>query len=120
MQYAIPDQGAWGEKNNYEIFVKGGPDIASKNVKIPRGMLEYVAGMAGKVIAGIADDTKTRIMIKKPEMGAKEVIITITGKRDGINQATFIMANIVKSNMHRLNLSSVAKTTDKDKDKDKK
>ena len=83
-------------------------------------MLEYVAGMAGKVISGIADDTKTRIMIKKPEMGAKEVIITITGKRDGINQATFIMANIVKSNMHRLNLSSVAKTTDKDKDKDKK
>ena len=36
-----------GEKNNYEIFVKGGPDIASKNVKIPRGMLEYVAGKAG-------------------------------------------------------------------------
>ena len=36
-----------GEKNNYEIFVKGGPNIASKNVKIPRGMLEYVAGKAG-------------------------------------------------------------------------
>ena len=35
-----------GEKNNYEIFVKGGPNIASKNVKIPRGMLEYVAGKA--------------------------------------------------------------------------
>ena len=35
-----------GEKNNYKIFVKGGPNIASKNVKIPRGMLEYVAGKA--------------------------------------------------------------------------
>ena len=22
LQYAIPDEGAWGEKNNYEIFVK--------------------------------------------------------------------------------------------------
>jgi len=117
LQYAIPDQGAWGEKNNYEIFVKGGPDIASKNVKIPRGMLEYVAGMAGKVISSIADDTCTRIMIKKPEMGAKEVVITITGKRDGLNQATYILANIVKSNMHRLNLSS---TADKNKDKEEK
>jgi hypothetical protein len=40
-------------------------------VKIPRGMLEYVVGMAGKVIESIADDTKTRLMIKKPEMGSK-------------------------------------------------
>lgn len=118
LQYAIPDQGAWGEKNNYEIFVKGGADIASKNVRIPRGMLEYVAGMAGKVVSSIADDTGTRIMIKKPEMGAKDVIITITGKKEGLNQATFIMANIVKSNMHRLNLSSTA-SADKDKEKDK-
>ena len=86
-------------------------------MKIPRGMLEYVAGMAGKVISSIADDTCTRIMIKKPEMGAKEVVITITGKRDGLNQATYILANIVKSNMHRLNLSS---TADKNKDKEEK
>ena len=65
LQYAIPDEGAWGEKNNYEIFVKvrrlyviwylgslvlqGGPDVISSNIKIPRGMLEYVVGMAGKV-----------------------------------------------------------------------
>jgi len=121
LQYAIPDQGAWGEKNNYEIFVKGGADIASKNVRIPRGMLEYVAGMAGKVVSSIADDTGTRIMIKKPEMGAKDAIITITGKKEGLNQATFIMANIVKSNMHRLNLSSLSSSgsADKDKEKDK-
>ena len=106
-----------GEKNNYEIFVKGGPNIASKNVKIPRGMLEYVAGMAGKVVSSIADDTGTRIMIKKPEMGAKDVIITVTGKKEGLSQATFIMANIVKSNMHRLNLSS---TSAAEKEKDEK
>merc|ERR1711936_440504 len=108
LQYAIPDQGAWGESNNYEIFVKGGPDIVSSNVKIPRGMLEYVVGMAGKVIESIADDTQTRLMIKKPELGAKDVFITITGKRDGIKQAQYIMANIVKSNMHKLNLASGA------------
>jgi len=123
LQYAIPDQGAWGERNNYEIFVQGGAHIASKNVKIPRGMLEYVAGMAGKVISGIADDTKTRIMIKKPEMGSKEVMITITGDREGLQQATFIMANIVKTNMHKLNLSasaSAALKKEKEKDKDKK
>ena len=60
MKWAIPDEGAWGEKNNYEIFVKGGVDIVSSNLKIPRGMLEFVAGMSGRVIEGIADDTGTR------------------------------------------------------------
>ena len=34
-------------------------------------MLEYVVGMAGKVIESIAEDTKTRLSIRKPEMGAK-------------------------------------------------
>jgi hypothetical protein len=106
LQYAIPDEGAWGESNNYEIFVKGGADIISSNIKIPRGMLEYVVGMAGKVVGGIADDTGTRIMIKKSEVGAKDVRITLTGKRDGIKQATFIMSKIVKTNIHKLNLSS--------------
>lgn len=106
LQYAIPDQGAWGETNNYDIFVRGGADIVSSQVKIPRGMLEYVVGMAGKVIESIADDTQTRLMIKKPELGARDIFITITGKREGIKQAQYIMANIVKSNMHKLNLAS--------------
>ena len=34
LQYAIPDQGAWGETNNYDIFVKGGADIVSSQVKL--------------------------------------------------------------------------------------
>lgn len=120
LQYAIPDQGAWGEAHNYEIFVRGGPDIVSSNVKVPRGMLEYVVGMAGKVIESIADDTQTRLMIKKPEIGVKDVFITITGKREGIKQAQYIMANIVKSNMHKLNLSSGAGEEEKKKEKGKK
>ena len=78
----------------------------NNQVKIPRGMLEFVVGMAGKVIESIADDTQTRLMIKKPEIGAKDIFITITGKREGIKQAQYIMANIVKSNMHKLNLAS--------------
>jgi len=107
LQYAIPDQGAWGEAFNYEIFVQGGAEILSSQVKIPRGMLEYVVGMAGKVIESIAEDTKTRLSIRKPEMGAKDVFITITGQQEGLKQAQFIMANIVKSNMHKLNLVSL-------------
>merc|ERR1719285_814327 len=81
LQWAIPDEGAWGEANNYELFVKGGQDIISSVLKIPRGMLEYVVGMAGKVAEGIADDTGTRIGIKKAEVAANDVVITITGKR---------------------------------------
>ena len=132
MQWAIPDEGAWGEKNNYEIFVKGGADISSSNLRIPRGMLEFVAGMSGRVIEGIADDTGTRFLllssspplllfpfftppttsshprcaIRRAEVGATHVVITITGSNDGIRQATYIMSKIVKSNIHKLNLSA--------------
>ena len=52
-------------------LVKNLWNILSIQVKIPRGMLEYVVGMAGKVIESIAEDTKTRLMIKKPDMKAK-------------------------------------------------
>jgi len=110
LQYAIPDQGAWGEAFNYEIFVQGGAEILSSQVKVPRGMLEYVVGMAGKVIESIAEDTKTRLSIRKPEMGAKDVFITITGQQEGLKQAQLIMADIVKSNMHKLNLVSLPTT----------
>ena len=50
-------------------------------------------------------------------------MITITGDREGLQQATFIMANIVKTNMHKLNLSasaSAALKKDKEKEKEQK
>ena len=63
-------------------------------------------------------------MIKKPELGAKDVFITITGKKEGIKQAQYIMANIVKSNMHKLNLVSGVESSSEgsknDNSKDKK
>jgi hypothetical protein len=46
------------------------------------------------------------------------VFITITGRLEGIKQAQYIMSNIVKSNMHRLNLT--AATAKKDGDKKEK
>jgi hypothetical protein len=46
------------------------------------------------------------------------VFITITGRLEGIKQAQYIMSNIVKSNMHRLNLT--AATTKKEGDKKEK
>ncbi len=71
--------------------------------KIPRGMLEYTVGMAGKVVEEIANDTNTRITVKKPEAGAKNVVFGITGKKDDVNAAQYIFQKIVKSNIHRLN-----------------
>lgn len=103
LQYAVPDQGTWGETmNNYEIFVKGGADVKTVKFKIPRGMLEYTVGMAGKVVEEIANDTNTRIVVKKPELGAKHVIFTITGKNKDVNSAQYILQQIVKSNLHKL------------------
>ena len=36
--------------NTYEVFVQGGPSVKTSKFKIPRGMLEYVVGMGGKVV----------------------------------------------------------------------
>merc|ERR1712223_1251922 len=104
LQFAIPDQGIWGETmNNYEVFVKGGPDIKTTQFKIPRGMLEYAVGMAGKVVEEIANDTNTRISLNKPTKGSKNVVFSITGKIKDVNAAQYIFKEIVKSNLHKLN-----------------
>ena len=42
------------------------------------------------------------------QVAANDVVITITGKREGIKQATFIMSKIVKSNLHKLNQNSMS------------
>ena len=104
LQYAIPDQGIWGETmNTYEIFVKGGPEVKTTQFKIPRGMLEYTVGMAGKVVEEIANDTNTRITVHKPNMGARNIHFSVTGKASDVNAAQYIFQKIVKSNIHKLN-----------------
>ena len=104
LQYAIPDSGTWGETmDNYEIFVKGGPDVKTVQFKIPRGMLEYTVGMAGKVVEEIANDTNTRITVHKPDRGAKNIVFSITGKIADVNAGQYIFKEIVKSNIHKLN-----------------
>ncbi len=52
---------------------------------------------------------------------ARDVFITITGRLEGIKQAQYIMSNIVKSNMHRLNLTAaIAKKEPEKKEEEKK
>jgi RNA recognition motif-containing protein len=105
LQYAVPDKGLWGETmNNYDIFVKGSPDVMTAQFKVPRGMLEYVVGMGGKVVTEIANDSNTRIQLFPPEMGAKHVVFSITGRKDDVNMAIFIFQKIVKANLHKLNM----------------
>ena len=104
LQYAIPDSGSWGETmDNFDIFVKGGPDVKTTQFKIPRGMLEYTVGMAGKVVEEIANDTNVRITVEKAGMGAKNIVFSITGKTKDVNAAQFVFKEIVKSNLHKLN-----------------
>ena len=104
LQFAIPDHGTWGETmDNFEIFVKGGPDVKTARFKMTRGMLEYAVGMAGKVVESIADDTNTRITVMKPEKGAKTVKFTVTGKTKDVDAAQYIFQKIMKSNIHKLN-----------------
>ena len=72
--------------------------------KIPRGMLEYVVGMGGKVVDEIANDSNTRICLKKPEVGSKHVVFSVTGKDSDVSTAQYIFKNIVKANLHKLNM----------------
>ena len=46
------------------------------------------------------------------------MFITITGRLEGIKQAQYIMSNIVKSNMHRLNLTAALKKEGEKKEKE--
>ena len=104
LQFAIPDQGTWGETmDTYEVFVKGGPEVKTVQFKIPRGMLEYTIGMAGKVVEEVANDTNTRIVVTKPPVGSKHVVFAITGKKKDVHSAQYIFQQIVKSNLHKLN-----------------
>jgi len=104
LQFAIPDQGTWGETmNTFEVFVQAGPEVKTVQFKIPRGMLEYTIGMGGKVVEEIANDTNTRITVDKPAMGAKHVKFSITGKKKDVHTAQYIFQQIVKSNIHKLN-----------------
>ena len=104
LQYAVPDQGLWGETmNNYEVFVQGGADVKTSQFRVPRGMLEYVVGMAGKVVEEIANDSSTRICLKKPVSGAKHVVFSVTGKEHDVNTAQYIFQKIVKANMDKMN-----------------
>lgn len=105
LQYAIPDQGTWGETmNNYEVFVQGGPDVKTVQFKVLRGMLEYVVGMAGKVVEEIANDSNTRIVLQKPNQGSKHAVFSITGKVKDVDVAQYIFKKIVKANVHKLNM----------------
>ena len=103
LQFAVPDNGVWGETmNNYEVFVQGGPEVKTVQFKLPRGLLEYVVGMGGKVVEEIANDSNTRVVLKKPPLGAKHVVFTVTGKSKDVNMAQYIFQQIVKSNQHKL------------------
>ena len=103
LQFAIPDHGTWGETiDNFQIFVKQ-ENVKTARFKIPRGMLEYAVGMAGKIVEEVANDTNTRITVIKPEKGAKNVKFNITGDVKDVNAAQYIFQKIVKSNIHKLN-----------------
>ena len=105
LQFAVPDRGEWGETmDNYEVFVKGGPGVKTVQFKVPRGMLEYVVGMGGKVVEEISNDTNTRIVLQKPALGAKTCVFAVTGKAEDVNAAQYIFQQIVKSNVHKLNM----------------
>ncbi|TRY61372.1 hypothetical protein TCAL_14068 [Tigriopus californicus] len=104
LQYAVPDQGTWGETlNNYEIFVQSGSDVTTVQFKLQRGLLEYVVGMGGKVVEEIANDSNTRIVLDKPKLGAKHVVFSITGQKTDVSCAQYIFQQIVKSNVDKLN-----------------
>ena len=68
--------------------------------KLPSAILEIEGGKSYEAFAIFITTTS--------QVAANDVVITITGKREGIKQATFIMSKIVKSNLHKLNTNSMS------------
>jgi len=67
-------------------------------------MLEYVVGMAGKIVEEIANDSNTRITLDKPVKGAKHCVFSITGKVADVKAAQYIFQKIVKANLNKQNV----------------
>ena len=80
----------------YLTTISKGDGITTSQVRIPRPMVSLLIGERGKTIVGITRDSKTKINIPNVKPDDANVVVSITGKRDDIRTAQYLMQKILK------------------------
>jgi len=82
--------GMWGDSK----FIYG--NITTTQVRIPVAMVGKLIGERGKSIAEITRDSKVKINIPKVNPNEKQVVISITGQKENIKTAQYLMQKLLK------------------------
>lgn len=86
------------EWNNYWLFFAFlGDGVITNQVRVPRTLVSRLIGERGRTVLNIARDSKTKINIPRVDNGQDtSVLVSITGKREDIRTAQYIMQKILK------------------------
>lgn len=78
-----------------KIFVQG--LVIISKVRIPARLLPKLIGERGKTITEISRDSKTRITIPQNDDKGDNVILSVSGTKENIRTAQYLMQKILKS-----------------------
>jgi len=84
------NHGMWGDSK----YIYG--NITTSQVRIPVAMVGKLIGERGKSIAEITRDSKVKINIPKVDSNEKQVVISITGQKENIKTAQYLMQKLLK------------------------
>ena len=71
-------------------------NVTTSQVRIPAAMVGKLIGERGKSIAEITRDSKVKISIPKIDQNNKHVVISITGQKENIKTAQYLMQKLLK------------------------
>ena len=77
-------------------FIISSGNITTSQVRIPVAMVGKLIGERGKSIAEITRDSKVKINIPKVDSNEKQVVISITGQKENIKTAQYLMQKLLK------------------------
>ena len=71
-------------------------NVTTSQVRVPTSMIGKLIGERGKTIAEITRDSKVKINIPKVDYSIKHIVISITGQKENIKTAQYLMQKLLK------------------------
>ena len=71
-------------------------NVTTSQVRVPTAMIGKLIGERGKNIAEVTRDSKVKINIPKVDHNIKHVVISITGQKENIKTAQYLMQKLLK------------------------
>ncbi len=91
IELSVPEEGLWGGQS-----YKANQEQKTSQVRIPAKLVPKLIGERGKTITEICRDSKTKINIPKVRDDEPNVVVTITGLKQDITTAQYIMQKLLK------------------------